>query len=282
MSDLLAGLGDLGLENIAAMDLYEKPKKEQESEKGAQDAVLDEKEIIYDRTYECPVCDSKITSKTVKSGKAKLLRTDLDLRPVHEGIDMIKYDVVVCPHCGFAALTRYSKNLTDNQIKLIKQHISPKVKFEVRGQDTIGYEEASQRYQLALANAIVKKTRASEKAYICLKSAWLFRGWQESLEEGNAEAEAQRKELAEKEEEFLKNAFEGFVSAVQAEGFPMCGMDEITVNYLLAVLAMRFKKYDISSKMISSILISPAASPRMKDKTRELKEIVFEEMKKNK
>ena len=32
------------------------------------------------------------------------------------------------------------------------------------------------------------------------------------------------------EEAYLKNAYTGFTEALQTEGFPMCGMDEITVE----------------------------------------------------
>ena len=86
--------------------------------------------------------------------------------------------------------------------------------------------------------------------------------------------------LAIQEKEFLKNALEGLMNAVQNEMFPICGMDEVTVNYLMAVLAMKFERYDLASKMVSTILTTPSASPRMKDKARDLKEMILEEIKK--
>ena len=76
------------------------------------------------------------------------------------------------------------------------------------------------------------------------------------------------------------NAYKGFVEARQSEGFPMCGMDEITIDYLIAVLAVRFKKFDVASRMIASILASPSANARMKDKARDLKEEVLLQLKK--
>lgn len=84
------------------------------------------------------------------------------------------------------------------------------------------------------------------------------------------------------EKQYLQNAYEGFVNAVQSESFPMCGMDETTVDYLMAVLALKFEKFEVASKLIGTILTSPAASPRMKDKTRDLKDMVIEEIKKKK
>lgn len=281
MSDLLAGLASLGLGKLEGMDVYEEPKKPEETEAQVQSPQIAEKDIIYDRGFECPVCDKRITAKTVKAGKCKLSHTDQDLRPVYEGIDVVKYDVIVCPHCGHAALTRYFKPLTSMQIKLIKENISRSFKMQLHEEETISYEAALQRYQLALANAIVKKGRASEKAYICLKSGWLLRGWQESL--GDSAAEQKKKaELAVQEKEYLQKALDGFIAAVQSENFPMCGMDESTMNYLMAVLSAQFGKYDIASRLIGTILTSPSASSRIKDKTRDLKDMIIEDLKKKK
>ena len=58
----------------------------------------------------------------------------------------------------------------------------------------------------------------------------------------------------------------------------MCGMDEPTVDYLIAVMAMRFEQYDVSSRLIAGILQS-AANPRTKDKARDLKEMVMAKIK---
>jgi len=282
MADLLSGLASLGLGGLQGMELFEEEKKPEAADGKPAAPQVEEKDIIYDRGYECHLCDKKITAKTVKAGKCKLDHTDLDMRPVYDGIDMLKYDVIVCPYCGHAALTRYFKPLTSMQIKLIKENISQNFRMPMVEEETISYEAAFQRYQLALANAIVKKARASEKAYICLKTGWLLRGWQESLTTDIPADQAKKAELAAQEKEYLKNAFEGFVGAVQTENFPMCGMDEITVDYLMAVLAMKFEKYDVASKLIGTILTSSNANPRMKDKTRDLKELIIEEIKKKK
>ena len=54
----------------------------------------------------------------------------------------------------------------------------------------------------------------------------------------------------------------------------MCGMDEITVTYLIAELARRIGKYDESSRWISRVLTSREASERIKNKAREIKEMI--------
>lgn len=59
-------------------------------------------------------------------------------------------------------------------------------------------------------------------------------------------------------------------------------MDEITIDYLIAVLAKQFGRYDVASKLIASILTSPSAGARMKDKARDLKEEILAELKRTK
>lgn len=282
MAGLLSGLASLGLGDLENAQVYEEPKEEKSEEKQNVSAIPQEKDLVYDRSFMCPVCDEKITSKVMKTGKAKLLHTDQDLRSVYEGVDFQKYDAISCPKCGFTALTRYFKPMTSVQVKLIREKICRNVHLKPHTGETYTYEEALERYQLALACAIVKQAKASEKAFICLKAAWLLRGWQEELSrEENAEAE-KLASLKEQESEYLKNAYEGFVSAMSTESFPICGMDEITVDYLIAVLAKNAGKYDVASKLIATILTSTAAGVRMKDKARNLKEEILAELKKAK
>ncbi len=279
---ILSGLGGLGLGNLENMDIFEEEEKEKEAAKAkaAAAAQIQEKDIVFDRSYQCPVCEGNLHSKAVKSGKAKLLGTDPDLRARYDIIDPAKYDVILCEKCGYAALSRFFDKITHPQIKLIREKISPTVRIPKYNDDIYTYKEALERYQLALANAVVKKARSSEKAYICLKSAWIARGYKESIQADGTGSTKQLADLEKMEDEFLLNAYKGFVEAVQNESFPMCGMDEITVNYLLAVLAARFKKYDVASRMIASVLGSSSASPRIKDRARDLKEQVLQEMKK--
>ena len=105
-----------------------------------------------------------------------------------------------------------------------------------------------------------------------------MRGYAEQqVEQGKKEL---LKELKVAEEEYLLNAFNGFVEARKTESFPMCGMDESTIDYLLAVLALHLKKYDVAGKLITGILASSANS-RTKEKARELKEQLIVELKKN-
>ena len=280
MAGLLSGLEQFGLSNLENMDLYEASKKEEKGPDGKPvQATVQEQDFLFDKSFTCPICDKEFKARTVKIGKAKLAGSDLDLRPRYEQIDLLKYDIIMCPSCGYAALSRFFKFVTSPQAKNIKKTISATFKPQKETKEIYTYDEALERYKLTLANAIVKQTRSSEKAYICLKTAWLLRGKAEHLDKNLPDYEEQKKLCEDEENEFLRNALEGFLAARQTESFPMCGMDEPTVDYLIAVTAMRFEQYDVSSRLITGILQSPTANPRMKDKARDIKEMLMKKIK---
>ena len=119
MSDKLFGLAGLGLDDLENMNIYGQDKKEEKAAAEAQ--KIEEKDLIFDKTFTCPVCGEDFPAKIMKTGKARLLSTDQDLRAKYEGIDAVKYDVILCPHCGYAALNRYFNSLNKVYIKLIKE-----------------------------------------------------------------------------------------------------------------------------------------------------------------
>ena len=272
MAGILSGLKNMGLGKLESAKLYEEEKATDSGSDAAQ-SVVAEKDLIYDRSFTCPVCDHKFTAKVMKTGKARLLGMDLDLKPKYEGIDAVKYDVQVCPQCKYAALTSFFTGLLSTQMKLIRENISNQVHINIINEEIYSYEEAIERYQLALACAIVKRAKDSEKAYICLRYAWTLRGQQESLAEKSSE-------LEEQEQECLRNALEGFVNARQKESLPICGMDQNTLDYLIAALAYEVKRDDVAAKMVASILGSSTANARMKDKARNLKQMILDRNKK--
>lgn len=280
MAGLLDGLGEMGLKNLEGMDLYEKPAAKETEKKQVEAPVVKETDFLFDKGFDCPVCGNKIKARTLRSGRARVVRTDTDLRPVYENIEPLKYEPVVCSKCGYSALARFFPSLTKNQVNEIQEKISKAFQAAIADQEVYSYEEALYRYKLCLANAIVKNAKASEKAYICLKAGWLTRSWQESLAaDKTPENEKKCEALKAQETEYLKNAMEGFLTARQTENYPMCGMDEITVEFLLSVLSMEYGSLETASRLISTIITSPAANNRMKDKARDVKDMILAKMK---
>lgn len=274
MSGIFSGLEDMGLGELQNVDIFKDNTKKPEAEKETAPVKINEEDMLFDKTYDCPVCNNKFKVRTLRTGKARLLGTDMDLRPRFEGIEPLKYDVVLCPKCGFTALSRFVVPLPSVQRKMILEKITANFKVQpVQEQEGLyTYEEAIHRYKLALANAVVKMGHASEKAYICLRAGWLVRSYIEDMEHNGEMDSSKIRQAEELQDEFLKNAYEGFANARQSEGYPMCGMDEPTADYILANLAMRFEHFDVASKIISTMLVSPSCNTRMKDRFRDLKD----------
>ena len=217
----------------------------------------------------------------IKNGRVKRLESDKDLRPRHQYIDTLKYDICSCPHCGYTAMTRFFPHITSVQSKLIKENICSKFHAQIEPEPAVyDYDRALERYKLSLFNTIVKKGKTSEKAYTCLKIAWLYRGKAETLDATTEEGKAAIAECKKEEEAFYQQAYDGMLKAVSTEMFPICGMDQGTVDYLLATMSIHYKKYDVASKLLAGILASNTAGRQMKDKALNLKEEVVAELKK--
>ena len=258
------------------LDLYDQPeKKGGAGGAAAQKSKTKEEielELLFDKSYDCPVCGSKLTEKKVRSGKIKLIGSDYMLRARYEQLEPLKYGTVTCHTCGYAALDRFFTSITSPQINLIKENVASNFKDKPAPNGIYSYEYALEMHKLALLNAVVKKGRASERAFICLKMAWLCQSWIESLSEDNPDRDAIIAECNENMKELYKNACEGFAAAISTEPFPMCGMDDMTVTYLVAALYMECGEYDKALKMLSEIIANPAVKNNLKDKARDLKD----------
>ena len=281
--NLLSGLEKFGLKADATTNLFEEEKKVVVAEDGTKkEAVPDESSFLLDKAIRCTVCDKVFKTKMVNS-RVKRLEPDLDLRPRYEYIDTLKYNTKSCPYCGYTAVSRYFEHLSSMQIKLVKEQICANFKASDDIEPKLlSYDEAIERYKLALFCSIAKKAKTSEKAYTCLNIAWLFRGKYESLDPNDPALEQERKECKEQEEAFYAQAFEGLNKAMSTENYPICGMDECTMDYLLATMAYHFKKFDVASKCIARIQQSAAASKKMKDRAYDLKEKIVNEIKNSK
>lgn len=280
MAGLFSGLESLGLDNLKEIEIFEKTDKtaRNSDSKENQAPKITEADYIFDKSFTCPVCDKEFKSKTVKTGKVKLVAMDTDLRPKYQTLDSLKYDAIVCPNCGYSALNRFFNYMTAAQAKLIISNISNSFRGIPNDLEIYSYDDAITRHKLALVNTIVKKSKLSEKAYTCLKTAWLLRGKSETLPADTPDYINIRKALQEEEDEFLKNAYEGFMEAFSKELFPMCGMDENTCTYLVADLARRVGKCEEASRWISKVLTARDANERIKSKAREIKQLIVDEL----
>ena len=280
MSNLLSGLEALGLGGVSDMEVYEdvetKAKREKKEAAGAEVQEKTEIDYLFEKTHTCPVCDEEFKSSAVRTGKAKLIGTDTDLRPRYQGVDPLKYDAIVCPRCGYAGVNRFFTAITTPQAKLVLEHISKKFNATLKLDGVYSYDDAILFHRLALASAVVKRSKLSERAYTCLKMAWLLRAKQED----ETTEEKDKPALHEQELEFLSSAYDGFNEAMSKENYPICGMDENTMFCMLADIGRRVGHYEEAGRLISRVIVSRNAPERIKNKARDIKELIVEELSK--
>lgn len=265
--------------NIENEDIIQK-KNPVQQEKKITPIVVEKKEedFIYSRHYKCPVCDMDFMAMNVKASGIKAIGRDTDLRPIYDVFDPLKYDAISCDKCGYSAISRYFKEVTTKQSKLIKEQLGS----SFSGLDNIlpkySYDDALVRHKLALVCSVAKQAKNSERAYTCLKLAWILRGKMQTLNIKDEQEKELIKELYRDEKECILNAYEGFMLAITKENYPIAGMDEITMKYLLADLARKLKKFDVAMRFVSDILTSKTAANRIKDEALKEKELIKRDM----
>lgn len=280
--NLLEGLEKFGLDQMDTEHIFEDEKKEEVPAKPqatVKEEAHSEKEFLLEKSIRCPVCDTVFKTKMVKTGRVKRLEPDFDLRPRFQYIDTNKYDVSSCPKCGYTAMNRYFSHLSSGQIKMIDEGVRRKFKqTNLVEPEEYSYDEAIDRYKLALYSTIVKKGKTSEKAFECLKISWLYRGKNEELMASSDKDAKAIKESQKEEQVYYAQAYDGFLKAIASEAFPMCGMEESTINLLVASMAFKLQKYDIASRFVSLVLTSHAAGRSAKERAMDLKEDIIKQL----
>jgi hypothetical protein len=169
--------------------------------------------------------------------------------------------------------TTFSK-IDTARVKLIRADFCPSFKPQPDEQlpEIYSYDYSVEKFKLALICTMKKRAKMSEKAYVCLKIAWLRRAQLKELE-GNKDADPQVVDLVKKEYEgFYKQAYEGFMKAISSETPPYCGMASEAVDFMLANMSVYYKKYDAAMKLVARLIQSPSTSRKLKDKCVELKD----------
>lgn len=234
----------------------------------------EEKKYLFVKKVTCANCEWKFDDLRVMNSKLRRKEPDQDLRPRFQFLDTLKYGVTACPQCGYAAPVKSFDDLNKLQKKLLMEKVTSKfIGREPFVGATVNYDEAIQQHQLALFCAMAMENKLSEQAYLCLQISWLLRG---KLEEAEAEPglipDSEIQQLKEKEERFYRQAYDGLAKAALEEDFPICGMDQSTYDYMLAVMSFHFKEYDLSTKYCGNVVQNRGISAKLKDKALMLKD----------
>ncbi len=257
MANLFEGLEKFGLAKVAPTELFKEEKPAVGAPKKDEFKIFD---YIYKKEFICPVCGINFRNSMIRSTKLKLITIEPNLHPIYEPIEPLCYDVIMCENCGYSALKQKFNSISDKQIDFIKEKIS-KNYTTVNYPDEITVDMAIERFKMALLNNLIKSSPNGEKAYICMKISWLY-----SL-----------KKDRENELLFINSAYDGFAKAYVNESFPISGIEENTFIYLLGYFSKELKQYEKSMKFLSTVIVSRTASERLKDRARDLKDIIKKE-----
>ncbi|MDR2168250.1 MAG: DUF2225 domain-containing protein [Clostridiales bacterium] len=235
---------------VFATSFYAPPPPESE---------IDINTYIYSKEFNCPVCRAKFTAAVVRQSRLRLTHME-ELRPVYKDFEPLCYDVMMCVNCGYAAFRERFDVVSEKQQEILLEKI--RLNYSNFMPATFPLEinpmQAIELYKYALLTACIKKTSMGEKAMLLIKISWLY----EILGD-------ERNVLF-----YTKHANEALTEAYSTERFPIFGMSEGAVSYMLASFATTLGNYQTALKFLSEIIVNKNMSTRLRDLSRDLKEKV--------
>jgi len=214
---------------------------------------------LFTKDMHCPVCDKNFMEFMLRKSKLRTVTVESDFRTIYKDVDPNHYDVVYCTHCGYAALHSQFDKITERQQKMISEKISVNHKpIEFPMPLTIDF--VIKRFKQALLCAQAINAKASNKAFICLKMAWVLR-------------DTKHKEI---ELKFLRDAYEGLKEAFSTERFPLGNMDENTAKYVIADLARRLGEMAEAMRWVGDVVVARGIPDALKERAANLKDLVRE------
>jgi len=214
---------------------------------------------LYTKNYHCPVCEKDFMDFVVKKSKLRVISTDTDFMTNYKDIDPNHYEVLFCPHCGYATLSNYFDKITQIQIKKIQEKISPNYK-PIEFIMPLSKEQVINRYKQCVLCAGAIDAKASQKAFIALKLAWVLRKMGQN----------------ELEKRFIKDACDGFQTAFTQERLPIGNMDEATAKYVIADLFRRTGDMGNAMRWVADVVTAKGIPGQLKDRATNLKDLIRE------
>lgn len=223
---------------------------------------LREDMFLYDKKIVCPICGTEFLAHIVKTSKCRMKAKESDFYIKYSAINPYFYDVLLCDECGYASMKSDFGKLRKTEMEAIKKNIVSKW-HKRKYPKTYDIHIALERYKLSLLNYSVSGSKASKKAMNCLKISWLYR------ELGDIK----------NEEKFREQALIGFTESYSNEQFPMYGMDNYSILYLIGELNRRSGNYDEALLYLGQVITSSNADKRIKNLAINQKDLIKEILK---
>jgi hypothetical protein len=193
-------------------------------------------------------------TKKVRSSKLRLIKKDEDFLAYYEGENPIKYNIFVCPNCGYSASENKFNSINNEEKEIILKEITSKWNKRSYG-DKRTLDEAIEVYKLALYIGEILDYKKLELGSLCLSLGWLYR----------------IKKNQEEEARFLGLAKDLFEEGFYNESLIGTNMDELKLGYLIGEINRRLGNKEKALKWFNTILSNPdlKTNPMLENMIRE-------------
>jgi uncharacterized protein (DUF2225 family) len=212
--------------------------------KGPIDKAIARPEAFWKKGFKCPLCDFPFQMLQVRDQFVEVGSRDSDFYERHRGINTLHYQVVVCPHCYFAALPDDFGRVFSNEREAIERALAPirrrigHLDFSDREYRTAQHAQAS--FELAIVCYSQRRNSYRKVAGFYHRLAWLARA--------AGQDELERRHLA--------VARDGYASALERREAEDPRV-ELTVMYLIADISRRIGDLEAAGKWIGQVLQHP-------------------------
>lgn len=185
----------------------------------------------------CPVC-GEIT-RVVKV-KSKLLaeRTDEDFCVHYKDFNPYFYKIWFCEHCGFAADEKtFLGSIPLTHKRKIQEFLNSR-KLGLKFVEERQVPDAVASFKLAIFYAELTGQSLAKRAGLYLELGWIYRASEEKEREG----------------EMLERAISLYDRSLMTERYPINGLSDNTVIYLIGALYYRLHDFEKSTQYLSRII----------------------------
>lgn len=185
----------------------------------------------------CPVCGE--TTRVVKV-KSKLLaeRTDEDFCVHYKDFNPYFYKIWFCEHCGFAADEKtFLGSIPLTHKRKIQEFLNSR-KLGLKFVEERQVPDAVASFKLAIFYAELTGQSLAKRAGLYLELGWIYRASEEK----------------ECEDEMLERAISLYDRSLMTERYPINGLSDNTVIYLIGAIYYRLHDFEKSTQYLSRII----------------------------
>ncbi len=185
----------------------------------------------------CPICGE--TTRVVKV-KSKLLaeHTDEDFCVHYKDFNPYFYKIWFCEHCGFAADEKTFLGSIPLMHKRKIQEFLNSRKLGLKFVEERQVPDAVASFKLAIFYAELTGQSLAKRAGLYLELGWIYRASEEK----------------EREDEMLERAISLYDRSLMTERYPINGLSDNTVIYLIGAIYYRLHDFEKSTQYLSRII----------------------------